>query len=84
MGTELLLALGLPIAYLLITTAWLLSDRVQMPGLLRRLSRRDALLWNTMVGLTIALSTLRWALADRKSTRLNSSHIPLSRMPSSA
>ena len=24
------------------------------------------------------------ALADRKSTRLNSSHIPLSRMPSSA
>ena len=63
MGTELLLALGLPIAYLLITTAWLLSDRVQMPGLLRRLSRRDALLWNTMVGLTIALSALRWALA---------------------
>ncbi len=63
MGTELLLALSLPIAYLLITTAWLLSDRVQMPGLLRRLSRRDALLWNTMVGLTIALSALRWALA---------------------
>ena len=25
-----------------------------------------------------------WALEDRKSTRLNSSHIPLSRMPSSA
>ena len=63
MGTELLLALGLPIAYLLITTAWLLSDGVQLPRLLRRLSRRDALLWNTMVGLTIALSTLRWALA---------------------
>ena len=26
----------------------------------------------------------RWVMVDRKSTRLNSSHIPLSRMPSSA
>ncbi len=62
MGTELLLALGLPIAYLLITTALLLGDGVVMPPLLRRLSRRDALLWNTLVGLTIALGALRWAL----------------------
>ena len=30
-------------------------------------------------------SAITWeAMADRKSTRLNSSHIPLSRMPSSA
>ena len=29
-------------------------------------------------------ATLRYMVADRKSTRLNSSHIPLSRMPSSA
>ena len=62
MGTELLLALGLPIAYLLITTALLLGDGVVMPPLLRRLSRRDALLWNTLVGLTISLGALRWAL----------------------
>ena len=62
MGTELLLALGLPIAYLLITTALLLGDRVAIPPLLRRLSRRDALLWNTLVGLTISLGALRWAL----------------------
>ena len=27
---------------------------------------------------------LPWGMPDRKSTRLNSSHIPLSRMPSSA
>ena len=27
---------------------------------------------------------VQWILEDRKSTRLNSSHIPLSRMPSSA
>ena len=32
----------------------------------------------------IFLMTLCVLLADRKSTRLNSSHIPLSRMPSSA
>ena len=31
-----------------------------------------------------AIECLRKALEDRKSTRLNSSHIPLSRMPSSA
>ena len=31
-----------------------------------------------------ATTTLSVTLADRKSTRLNSSHIPLSRMPSSA
>ena len=31
-----------------------------------------------------ALSILRLVPSDRKSTRLNSSHIPLSRMPSSA
>ena len=30
------------------------------------------------------MAPVRWVLADRKSTRLNSSHIPLSRMPSSA
>src|ERR1043165_5127818 len=31
-----------------------------------------------------ALTGLSWILADRKSTRLNSSHVALSRMPSSA
>src|ERR1051326_3147916 len=33
---------------------------------------------------TPASARIRAALGDRKSTRLNSSHIPLSRMPSSA
>jgi hypothetical protein len=62
MGTDLLLALGLPIAYLLITTAWLVADGVSLPPLLRRLRRRDALLWNTLVGLSSGLAALRWAL----------------------
>ena len=40
----------------------------------------------TVTGPTTSGSTLLWAdgTTDRKSTRLNSSHIPLSRMPSSA
>ena len=63
MGADLLLALGLPIAYLLITSAWLLRNGHQLPALLRRFSRRDALLWNSLVGLTIVLGVLRWALA---------------------
>ena len=33
---------------------------------------------------SINIVTLNYSLRDRKSTRLNSSHIPLSRMPSSA
>ena len=32
----------------------------------------------------IVLDTLRWQSLDRKSTRLNSSHVSESRMPSSA
>ena len=41
---------------------------------------------NTKVILDLATGTGDFAIAaiDRKSTRLNSSHIPLSRMPSSA
>ena len=39
-------------------------------------NRTPEVFWNTTVGSTTTL--------DRKSTRLNSSHIPLSRMPSSA
>ena len=37
-----------------------------------------------MVGNPVAINPTRELLTDRKSTRLNSSHIPLSRMPSSA
>ena len=39
----------------------------------------------TVAGLACyGAATLMYMMADRKSTRLNSSHIPLSRMPSSA
>ena len=56
---------------------------VEMPsisgiGVLRELKRRCV---STKV---VMISRFTSAGADRKSTRLNSSHIPLSRMPSSA
>jgi len=59
---ELLIALGLPIAYLVVTTAVLTTSHQQLPRVLQRLTARDALLWNTMVGITIAAAALRWAL----------------------
>jgi hypothetical protein len=30
--------------------------------MLQRLTARDALLWNTMVAITIAVAALRWAM----------------------
>jgi hypothetical protein len=59
---ELLLAIGLPAAYLVLTTAVLAHRREQRPRLLQRRTARDALLWNTMVAITIAVAALRWAL----------------------
>lgn len=62
MTIELLIALGLPIAYLALTTAVLSMRHQQLPRVLQRLTARDAMLWNTMVGITIAAAALRWAL----------------------
>ena len=40
--------------------------------------------WSDKLGVRTSLALAFIAMLDRKSTRLNSSHIPLSRMPSSA
>ena len=61
--TKILLALGLPLAYLVVSTALLLSRHKVLPPFLLRLSSRRAIAWNTMVGLSIALGALRWALS---------------------
>ena len=63
MGGKILMALAIPLAYLLITTTLLVRGHRPMPRLLQWLSAHDALFWNTMVGLTIAAGLLRWALA---------------------
>ena len=60
MTTDLLLALGIPLAYLLISTAILLKGDLELPRFVQRLNSRDALLWNTMVGITIAVGAVRW------------------------
>jgi hypothetical protein len=60
--SKLFLAVGLPTAYLVITTTMLLSGAVTLPPFLQHLSIRRAIAWNAMVGLSIGLGTLRWAL----------------------
>lgn len=62
MTIELLIALGLPIAYPVLTTAVLSTRHQQLPRVLQRLTARYALLWNTVVGITIAAAALRWVL----------------------
>ncbi|QCH13669.1 hypothetical protein CB0101_00835 [Synechococcus sp. CB0101] len=62
MTKELLIALGLPIAYLVISTAVLAGRHRQLPRFVQRLTARDALLWNSVVGLTIAVAAIQWAL----------------------
>ena len=63
MSTELLVALGIPLAYLLVSTAILQRGDFGLPRFVQRLNSRDALLWNTMVAVTIAIGALRWALS---------------------
>lgn len=60
---DLLLALGLPLALLVL--ALLLLERqgtANLPAWLRALQRRRPLIWNSGIGLVIALSLLRWLL----------------------
>jgi TM2 domain-containing membrane protein YozV len=63
MSTELLIALGIPLTYLLISTVILLKGDFELPRFVQRLNSRDALLWNTMVGIMIAIGAVRWALS---------------------
>ena len=63
MSTELLIALGIPLTYLLISTVILLKGDFELPRFVQRLNSRDALLWNTMVRIMIAIGAVRWALS---------------------
>ena len=63
MSTELLIALGISLAYLPISTVILLKGDFELPRFVQRLNSRDALLWNTMVGIMIAIGAVRWALS---------------------
>lgn len=56
----LLLALGIPLLLVLLGVWLLENNRGQLPGWLARVSRREAVIWNTGIGLIIGLSLLRW------------------------
>jgi hypothetical protein len=45
-----------------VTTAVLVRKHQALPAVVQRLTARNALLWNTVVGLSIGLAALRWAL----------------------
>ncbi|MFS6828328.1 hypothetical protein [Cyanobium sp. ATX 6F1] len=59
---DLVLAVGLPVALLLIATLLLQRWQGRLPPWLRRLSERPSLIWNAGIGLILALSLLRWWL----------------------
>ena len=59
MGLELLAALGVPILLLIGGTLYFAASG-QFPQVLKRLTSRDAIVWNTLFGLTIALGAVRY------------------------
>jgi hypothetical protein len=59
---ELVLAIGLPVALLLLAVLALEHWGDRMPRWLQRLSKRPSLIWNGGIGLIIGLSLLRWLL----------------------
>lgn len=59
MGTELFLALVIPLALLLLVTWMVERYQGRWPAWLERLSQRHSLVWNTGIGLIIGLSLLR-------------------------
>ena len=59
MGLELLLVLGVPILLLAGGTLYF-AARGPFPQVLKRLAGRNAIVWNTLFGLTIALAAVRY------------------------
>jgi hypothetical protein len=59
---ELVLAIGIPLALLLLGVLALEQWSDQLPPWLQRLAERPFWLWNTGIGLIIGLSLLRWLL----------------------
>jgi hypothetical protein len=59
---ELVLALGIPLALLLLAVLAMEHWGDRLPVWLQRLAKRPSRLWNTGIGLIIGLSLLRWLL----------------------
>ena len=59
---ELVLAIGIPLALLLLVVLALEHWGDQLPPWLQRLMKRRSLIWNSGIGMIIVLSLLRWLL----------------------
>jgi len=59
---ELLLAIGIPMALLLLAVLALERWGGQLPTWLQRIMNRRSRIWNVGIGLIIVLSLLRWLL----------------------
>ena len=59
---ELLLAIGIPLALLLLAVLALERWGNQLPHWLQRINQRRSLIWNIGIGMIIVLSLLRWLL----------------------
>lgn len=59
---ELVLAIAIPLALLLLAALAVSQWGDRLPPWLQRVSERPSLLWNTGIGLIIGLSLLRWWL----------------------
>ena len=62
MFRELVLAIGIPLALLLLAVLALERWPDKLPAWLQRFAERPSWLWNTGIGLIIGLSLLRWLL----------------------
>ena len=56
MLSQLLLAIGLPLALLITATFLTIKTKDALPGFLQRLSSKEAMLWNGMIGFSIAIT----------------------------
>ncbi|MCH9715152.1 MAG: hypothetical protein K0U63_11515 [Cyanobacteria bacterium] len=62
MFRDIVLAIGIPLAVLLLAVLALEQWGDRLPSWLQRLAKRPSWLWNTGIGLIISLSLLRWLL----------------------
>jgi hypothetical protein len=56
MLSQLLLAIGLPLVLLVVATFLTMKSKDGLPAFLQRFSSKEAMLWNGMIGFSIAVS----------------------------
>ena len=59
---DLLLALGVPVILLVGATLLLAEGRLKMPSVLSKAGEHNAVFWNILVGVSIAVVAIKYAL----------------------